>query len=81
MQAIDRESVRGIVLEKYPNAVVYDDGEKISIRLQVDEEVTCSECGSKRTKQKPLMHCQEVGWGGTSDFAWQSAALNIRNSG
>lgn len=72
-----KKTARESVLEKYLTAFAHDDGEWICIRIQTTEEVVCSECRRKYTRNKAPDFCIAIGSAGNEEAAWKDAAQKL----
>ncbi len=71
-------TARELVLRKYPNAFVYDDGELIRICLREKITETCPTCEQKWTHDKPEGLSRRIGSAGSEPYAWKDAAEKLK---
>ena len=76
-QMVAEKTNREKVLEKFPNAFVHDDGEKVSIKVREAETIKCSECGQPHIREKSIHSLQTLGHAGSEEYAWKNAAQII----
>lgn len=67
---------RELVLQKYPRAFVYDDGERVYIRDRIMIKGFCPHCKRPwEREEEDFMH--SLGFGGYAEAAWKNAAENL----
>lgn len=71
------QTAKEFVLAKHPNAFIHDDGEKVCVKLQTQEDSPCPHCGQKWTRNIiPALLYTFIGAGNEND-AWENAKKQI----
>ena len=77
MMASKTPTARELVLKRYPDAFVHDDGEGIYVKLPESEMVVCPACGRPHERRKYVDRMPTIGSAGNERSAWESAATGL----
>ncbi len=68
---------RELVIQKYQDAHVDDDGEWVRIRVRKNITEPCPHCGQPYTRSAPEFMQKCLGSGGSAEVAWADAAKGL----
>lgn len=71
------KTAKEIVLDLYPNAFVYDDGESVMIKVRETVTKTCPHCVQEYTTYKHVDLMTTLGHAGNETAAWENAKFNL----